>query len=138
MDTFLDALGRSLFVLCYAMLVHPLLVIPLALYLVLEIIVLVRQPLPLASTVSELYVHTSHDEENTEHLNEDPSRVPVLSLLGSLYKAWWWRYFRAFWPDHQILINVLVDFSNTKNVLGFEKVWLRNSDFCIPFLWEGL
>ena len=47
MDTFLDANARSLFVLCYAMLVLPHLGIPLALNLVLEVIVLVCQALPL-------------------------------------------------------------------------------------------
>ena len=89
-DTFLDALGRSLCVLCLDMLGHPLLVIPLGLHLVLEGIILVRQPLPLGPAVSELHVHTSHGEESTKHLNKDPNRVPALSLLGSLYKVWWW------------------------------------------------
>ncbi len=39
MDTFLDGLGRSLFVLSYGMLVHPLLGFPLVFHLVLECIV---------------------------------------------------------------------------------------------------
>ena len=59
MDTFLHELVRSLFVLCYVILVHPL-----------------------------LHVHTSHGEGSTEYLNEDPSRVPVPSPLGSPRKAW--------------------------------------------------
>ena len=36
-------------------------------------------------------------------------------------------FFRAFCPNLEFLINVLVTFSNTKNLLGFGKVWLRNS-----------
>ncbi len=45
-DTFLDGLGRSLLVLCYAMLVHPLLGFPLALHLVLEPSRFVMYPSP--------------------------------------------------------------------------------------------
>ena len=55
-------LGRNLSVLCLAILVHPLLVIPLDLHLVLEGIVLVSQPFPLRPTVNELHVHTSHGD----------------------------------------------------------------------------
>ncbi len=84
-DTFLDGLGRSLLVLCYTMMVHPLLVFPLALHLVLECFVMVSQALLLGSTVSELHVHTRNGEENTQHLNEDPSGDPVLFPLG----LWW-------------------------------------------------
>ncbi len=81
MDTFLDGLGRSLFVLCYVMLVHPPLGFPLALHLVLECIVRVLQTL-LDSAFSEFHVRTSDGEERTEHLNEDPSDAPVLFPLG--------------------------------------------------------
>ena len=63
MDTLLDGLLSSLFVLFYAMLVHPLLGIPLVLHMVLECIVRVCQALLLDSVVSEFHVHTSDDEE---------------------------------------------------------------------------
>ncbi len=86
MDTFLDGLGMSLLVLCYVMLVHPLLDFPLALHLVLEFFVIVRQALLLGSTVSEIHVHTLNGEESTHHLNEDPNGVPALFPLG----LWWW------------------------------------------------
>jgi hypothetical protein len=82
MDTFLDGLGRSLLVLSYDMLVHPLLVFPLVLHLVLEYFVIVRQALLLDSTVSEFHVHTRNGEESTHHLNEDPSGAPALFPLG--------------------------------------------------------
>ncbi len=97
MDTFLDANGRSLFVLCYAMLVLPHLGIPLALNLVLEVIVLVCQELPLGSGASDLHVHTSDDEESTEHLNEDPNRAPALFLLGRLGRGDLAGHYRNTW-----------------------------------------
>ncbi len=84
MDTFLDGLGRSLFVLYYVMIVHPLLGFPLALHLVLECIVRERQALLLGSTVSELHVHTRDGEEITQYLNEDPRDTPALFPLGFL------------------------------------------------------
>ena len=87
MDTLLDGLLSSLSVLCYAMLVHPLLGIPLLLHMVLECIVRVRQALLLGSAVSELHVHTSDGEESTEHLNEDPSSAPAVFPVVFL---WWW------------------------------------------------
>ena len=88
MDTFLDGLGRSLFVLSYVMLVHPLLGFPLVLHLVLECIVRVCQTFLLDSVVNELHVHTSDGEESTDHLNEDPNGVPSLFPLGL-----WWQVF---------------------------------------------
>ena len=91
MDTFLDGLGRSLFVLSYVMLVHPLLVFPLVLHLILECIVIVSQALLLDSTVNEFHVHTNNGEENTHHLNEDPSGAPDLFPLG----LWWWCWYRV-------------------------------------------
>ena len=87
MDTLLDGLLSSLSVLCYAMLVHPLLGIPLLLHMVLECIVRVRQALLLDSAVSEDHVHTSDGEESTEHLNEDPSSAPAVLPVVFL---WWW------------------------------------------------
>ena len=87
MDTLLDGLLSSLSVLCYAMLVHPLLGIPLLLHMVLECIVRVRQALLLGSAVSEHHVHTSDGEESTEHLNEDPSSSPAVFPVVFL---WWW------------------------------------------------
>ncbi len=78
MDTLLDGLLSSLSVLGYAMLVHPLLGIPLLLHMVLECIVRVSQELLLGSAVSEIHFHTSDGEESTENLNEDPSSVPAV------------------------------------------------------------
>ena len=87
MDTLLDGLLSSLSVLCYAMLVNPLLGIPLLLRMVLECIVRVRQALLLGSAVSEHHVHTSDCEESTEHLNEDPSSSPA---VFPVVFPWWW------------------------------------------------
>ncbi len=81
MDTFLDGLGRSLFVLSYVMLVHPLLDFPLPFHLVLECIVI----------VSDLHVHTSNGDESTQHLNEDPNGAPTLFPLG----LWWCYWYRV-------------------------------------------
>ena len=133
-DTFLDALVRSLFVLCYVMLVHPLLVIPLVLHLVFENIVLVLQPLPLASAVSELYVHTSHGEESTEHLNEDPRRAPALSLLGSLCKAWWRRFVHRV-HDRQELGSF--SRSTVRNIFAFfDRIDRIINNNCVSYLFE--
>jgi hypothetical protein len=117
MDTFLDGLDRSLFVLCYDILVHPLLVFPLVHYLVLECIVRVCQSFLLGSAVSEVRVHTSDYKESTQYLNKDPIGVPVLFSLG----LWWWccwhrvRVSKIVWKVFKVCFETLKTFQGRRD-----------------------